>query len=189
MRIPRRASLALAVLLAAGVVLTACTPADPGTHSTRSASPSPTPIFASDAEALAAAVAVYKKFEAATDAIGHDGGANPERIKPYLSASGYAFELKNFQKLQTEHVHGVGTTVLNNAVLQSRDETRGWATVTIYVCEDLSAVDRIGPDGKSTINSDRGNFVAYEAILQGQSADSLLIQSNTFWSGGGICKL
>lgn len=188
MRIPRRASLALAVLLAAGVALTACTPAEPGTHSTRSASPSPTPIFASDAEALAAAVAVYKKFEAATDAIDHDGGAHPERIRPYVSDSGYAFELESAKKMQSEHAHGIGTTLLNNAVLQSRDEANGWATITIYVCEDISSVDRIGPDGKSQVSPNRADLITYQAVLQGRAANSLVLHSNDYWGGGNICK-
>jgi len=190
MRNPVRASLVVASLALSGALLTACTPSVPVAHESKTPAPSPstTPIFASDAEALAAAVAVYKKFEAATDAIGHDGGADPERVKPYVSDEGYEFELKSAQKLQAEHAHGVGDTVLNNAILQSRDETDGWATVTIYVCEDISKVDRIGPDGKSLVEASRGDYIKYQAVLQGRSARALVLRSNSFWSGDGVCK-
>jgi hypothetical protein len=190
MRNPVRAASVVATLALAGALLTACTPSAPVRHETKTPMPSPsaTPIFASDAEALAAAVAVYKKFETVSDAIGHDGGANPERIKPYVSDEGYEFELKSAQKLQAEHAHGVGDTVLNNAILQSRDETGGWATVTIYVCEDISQVDRIGPDGKSLVEASRGDYIKYQAVFQGRSATTLVLHSNSFWSGDGVCK-
>lgn len=192
MRHPVRASLALATLALSGALLTACTPTSPAPtpHKTRASTPTPSaaPIFTSNEEALAAAVAVYKKFEAATDAIDHDGGAHPERVKPFVSDKGYEFELDQVKKLQQQHAHGVGSTVLNNAVLQSRDETGGWATVTVYFCEDLSSVDRIGPDGKSLVDPSRADLIAYQTVFQGRTPDSLVIQSNDFWSGSGICK-
>jgi hypothetical protein len=190
MRNPVRASLVVASLAVSGVLLAACTPSAPVTQETKTPLPSPsvTPIFASDAEALAAAVAVYKKFEAVSDAVGQDGGAHPERIKPYVNDMGYAFELRSFQKLQSDHAHQTGFTRLNNAVFQSRDEVDGWATVTLYTCEDISEVDRIGPDGRSMISADRADFIKYQAVLQGRSADSLAIVSNDYWSGDDICK-
>ncbi|GAA4185866.1 hypothetical protein GCM10022288_08590 [Gryllotalpicola kribbensis] len=189
MRIPGRTILtACTVALAAGF-LAGCTPSHPITEPAKTLKPTPTPVFTSDADALAAATKIYKKFEAAVDAIGHDGGEGAERVKPYVSDAGYRFEVAEAEKFKKERAHGTGDTVLNNSVLQSRVERNGVATVTIYVCEDISAVDRIGPDGKSLISADRGDYNDYEVVLKGDSANSLVIQSNKYWSGGGICKL
>ena len=180
---------ASALALAAGV-LAGCSSsdADADPAKTPKPSPTPTPVFTSDADALAAATKVYKEFEAVSDAIDHDGGAHPERIKPYVNAAGYQHELEEAEKMRSEHSHGVGSTVLNNVVLQSHEEHDGEAIVTIYTCDDLSHVDRIGADGRSLIDPGRGDYVAYVAVLRGSSAQHLVIQSNDYWSGGGICK-
>jgi len=188
MRIPGRAVLAACTLALAAACLAGCTSQHASADPTTTPKPTPTPVFTSDAEALAAATKVYKKFEAAVDAIGHDGGKDPERVKPYLSHAGYEFEVEEAKKYQTEHSHGTGTTVLNNAILQSHSETGGVATVTIYVCEDISGVDRIGPDGKSMVSPDRGDYNDYQVVLKSNARHQLIIESNKYWSGGGICK-
>lgn len=189
MRIPGRWLRAASVSLAAAATLAACTSATPSS-SPRSASPSPTPspIFTSDADALAAAVDVYKQFLIALDGIGHDGGAHPERIKPYLGEAAYQFELAQARKYEAEHSHGVGAAVLNNAILESREERNGAATVTIFVCEDISAVDRVDANGHSLVDPDRGDYFDYEVVLTGSKPDGLVIQSDRDWSGGQICR-
>lgn len=188
MRIPGRTTLVACTLALAVGFLSACTPSHPVAHPTKTPSPTPSPVFTSDAEALAAATAVYKKFEQISDAIGLDGGANPERIKPFVNEAGYAHEKVSAEKMQSEHSHQVGTTVLNNVLLQSHEEANGVATVTIYTCEDISSVDRVGADGKSLLSGNRPDFLAYEAVLRSDVTGHLVIQSNKNWSGGGICK-
>ena len=175
--------------LAAGV-LAGCASSDADADPVRTPkpSPTPTPVFTSDADALAAATKVYKEFEAVSDQIGRDGGAHPERIKPYVNAAGYQHELEEAQKMRSEHSHGVGSTVLNNIVLQSHEENDGVATVTVYTCEDISSIDRIGADGKSLVSPDRADYIAYVAVLRADQSHQLVIQSNKYWSGGGICK-
>lgn len=188
MRIPRRASLALAVLLAAGVALTACTPADPGTHSTRSASPSPTPIFASDAEALAAATATFKHFEEVSDAIGRSGWADVSPLKPLISEAGYLHESQTAADYRSKDARAVGETLINNTTLESHTEADGRATVRIYVCEDLRHSDIRDGSGKSLVDPSRADFVQFESELSGASADSLIIESLNYWTGGSVCK-
>ncbi|MFC4245094.1 hypothetical protein ACFOYW_17135 [Gryllotalpicola reticulitermitis] len=195
MRILGRCLIATTTLLLAAT-LAGCTPAPTSSPMPRAASPtatstptpSSTPVFASDEEALAAAVAIYRKYEAASDAVGRDGGAHPERVRPYVSDSGYEFELAQAETLRAEQSHGVGAAVLNNAVLKSRDEQGGVATVTMHVCEDISAVDRIDAQGRSLVESTRGDYLDYEVVLKGSVRDGLVIHSNREWTGGGICK-
>lgn len=188
MRIPGRRCGAATALLLAALVLTGCSREAPAAEPAGKATPAPSPIFTSDADALAAAVEVYKKFEAASDAIGRDGGANPERIKPYVSQAGYEFELSQAKKYVEENSRGVGAAVLNNAKLQSYREQDGVARVAMYVCEDISNVDRIDASGRSLVGPDREDYVDYEVVLEGRSREGLVILSNDFWTGGGICK-
>jgi hypothetical protein len=190
MRNPGRPILAVCALLLAGGFLAGCASGKPQSLPTETpkSTPTPSPVFTSDAQALAAATEVYKKFESALDDIAHDGGEAPERVKPFVTKAGYEFELSEAKKYQTEHSHGTGTTVLNNSVLQSHTEANGVATVTMYVCEDISGVDRIGPDGTSLIAPDRSDYNDYLVELRTNKSKNLIIQSNKYWSGGGICK-
>jgi hypothetical protein len=105
-----------------------------------------------------------------------------------VNESGYQFELRQARLYRKEHSHGTGAAVLNNATLQSYEERGGLATITIYVCEDISGVDRLDASGKSMVSPDRGNYFDYEVVLAGRAASSLVIQSNKRWTGGGICK-
>jgi hypothetical protein len=188
MRIPGRTILTACTIALAVGFLSACTPSQPVAHPTKTSSPTPSPIFTSDADALAAATAAYRNYEQLTDAIGHDGGAHPERIKPYVNAAGYEYEQQSAAKMQSEHSHQVGSTVLNNVRLQSHEEANGVATISIYTCEDISAVDRVVADGKSLLSADRPDFFAYVAVFRSNSDGHLVLQSNKNWTGGGICK-
>jgi hypothetical protein len=189
MRIPGRAVLAAcAVALAVGC-LAGCTSPDADADPTKTPKPTPTPVFTSDADALAAATDVYTKYVRASDDIGHDGGKNPERISPYVNKAGLANEVEQAKKLAEEHAHEVGYTKINNVILQGREEVAGIATVTIYACQDLSDVDVLDANGSTLIAPDRADFVAYVAKLQSSSNGSLIVQSNKYWSGGGICKV
>lgn len=188
MRIPGRAVLAACTLALAAAVLTGCTSSHPAADPPKTPKPTPTPVFTSDADALAAATVVYKSYMRASDDIAHDGGANPERVKPYVSASGYQHELAAAKKYETEKSHGVGYAVLNNVVLQSHEEQNGVAVVTLYTCQDISRVDRVDAHGKSLTQPDRDDFIAYEPVLKSNKDGQLVLQSNPYWSGGGICK-
>jgi len=189
MRIPGRVIFTASTLALAAGLLTGCTHAQADADPTRppKPSPTPTPVFTSDADALAAATKVYKEFEAASDQIGRDGWADPSPIRPFVSEAGYQHEVQTANNYHAQHAHGVGETVINNAVLQSARERAGRASVTMYVCEDLRKVDIVDASGKSLI-SDRADFVSYVVELEGPSRHSLKIQSIDYWSGGGICR-
>ena len=188
MRIPGRTVLAACTLALAVSMLAGCTSSHPSADPTNSPKPTPTPVFTSDADALAAGTEVYKSYMKASDDIAHDGGANPERVKPFVSESGYQHELDAADTYKTEHSHGIGYAVLNNAILQSHHEKNGIATVTLYTCQDISGVDRVDQGGKSLTQANRDDFIAYEPVLRSDKTGHLVLQSNPYWSGGGICK-
>ncbi|WP_344790679.1 hypothetical protein [Gryllotalpicola daejeonensis] len=123
-----------------------------------------------------------------SDEIDHDGGANPERITPYVNAAGLKHEIEAAKELASEHARGYGFTTINNVILQSHEEANGVATVAIYACQDLTNVDLRDANGVSLVDDDRADFVAYVAELKSDSMGRLVVQSNKYWPGGGICK-
>lgn len=189
MRIRGRTTLVACTFALAAGLLAGCTTPHASADPTKTPSPTPTPVFTSDAEALAAAKAVYASYVRASDEIGHDGGANPERISPYVSKAGLSNEVQQAQTLSKEKAHEVGYTRINNVVLQGHEESHGATTVTIYACQDVSEVDVVDESGKSLIAPDRADYVAYVAKLQSTGDDPLVVESNKFWSGGGICRV
>ena len=78
---------ALAVIAVGALVwtLTACSSPAPAASPTPTLSASAEPIFASDEEALAAAVAAYERYRSVSSEIASDGGAQPERISAVVS--------------------------------------------------------------------------------------------------------
>lgn len=188
MRIPARAVLTAGTVLLAAGLLVGCTGSQNEARPSPRSTPTPTPVFTSDAEALAAATAVFKKYEAASDAVGHDGWSDPQRVRPFVSDAGYQHELEDAAKYRSEHAQAFGDTIVNNTQLESHREKDGVAVIHMYVCEDLSGVDVRNSSGVSLIDPSRADFVAFVTELQGKTAVSLVIQSLDYWSGGGICK-
>ena len=66
----------MTLALASALVLTGCTAPPP--HTVAVSSPTATPVFASDEEALAAAVEAYEKYLAVSDQIAQEGGAGAD---------------------------------------------------------------------------------------------------------------
>ncbi|WP_344756127.1 hypothetical protein [Gryllotalpicola koreensis] len=188
MRIPGRTFLAACTLALAASLLAACTPSHPVTDPTKTSKPTPTPVFTSDADALAAATDRFKKYESASDRVGQNGWRDTTPVRPFVSDTGYQHEVNSATKYRAQKAHAIGNTVINNTELESHREENGVATVRMYVCEDLSAVDVIDGSGKSLIDPSRADFVAFVTELRGKSSTSLVIQSLDYWSGGGICK-
>lgn len=190
MRIPGRAILTASTLALAAGLLAGCTHSQADADPTKPPKPSltPTPIFTSDADALAAATKVYKEFLAASDLVGHDGGIDPDRVKPYATPEVLDAERRQAQKLQAAHARSYGESKVSNSQLQSVTQHGATVTISIYACEDLSAVDVRDDSGKSLIDPSRADLVAYVVQVRGDSLDHLVVASNKFWSGGGVCS-
>lgn len=110
-------------------------------------------------------------------------------IRPYVSDTGYQHALKAAEEKRAQHAKAYGQTVVNNTKLQSYSPKDGGFAIRIYVCEDLSGVDvRDELSGTSLVAPDRSDFVAYLAEFTGRSAESLVLDDLSYWSGGGICK-
>ncbi|WP_162940012.1 hypothetical protein [Gryllotalpicola protaetiae] len=188
MRIPGRTVLAACALALAASLLAACTPSHPAAEPTKTPKSTPTPVFTSDADALAAATTTFTQFEAASDRVASAGWTDPGPLRSLVSADGYKHEQETAAKYRSQHAHATGSTVINNTQLESHRQDGGEAVIRMYVCEDLSGVDILDDTGMSLVDPSRADFVSYLIELEGTSSNKLVVQSIDYWSGGGICK-
>lgn len=178
------AASALGALILGGV-LAGCTPSAP--KPTHSAPASHTPMFASDAEALKAATDAYAAYLKMSDTIAHDGGKNPERIKPYVTAAWAAKEIAGFGKLQSSHLRQVGSSKYDSARLQRTTDS----AVSIYVCSDVSDTRFLDAKGQDATPADRRNYLALTASFvpsQAAPASGLILEDYEPWAGKDFCS-
>lgn len=182
---------ALTALLTAGVlVLTGCVPPP---DVVVPAEPSGVqPVFASDEEALAAAVAAYEEYARVSDEIGHDGGEGADRIAEYVTAGWLQTELKGFAELQGSGNRLIGNVVLSNPQLQQVwEDPIGEAHVAMYACLELSNSRVVDSSGDDITPVDREASVPIEVTLQSSEVEPgrLKIAEVTPWPGSGICSV
>jgi len=170
---------ALALVSAAALVLVGCTPAP---HPTTSPKPAATPVFRSDAEALAAAEKAYRAYERASDQVFADGGKDPGRLDQLATGKVLADDREDFAELVEQGWHSVGKTRVSNVTLQSY----GKRTVTIYACDDVSEVDVVDQTGASVVSQNRPDLSPVEVILKLRDSDLLVAEINA-WDGDGVC--
>jgi hypothetical protein len=169
---------AIAALLA--MPLAACSPTQP------TPSPTPTPVhtalFASDAEALKAATDAYAAYLKVTDTISHDGGANPERIKPYVTENAYGDASASYNVLQQRRWHTAGDTTFRDPRLErmTRD------AVSAFVCSDVSGVRVLDAVGADVTPRTRKDVLPIELAFVWRGGRLLLDSSNS-WSGENFC--
>ena len=150
--------------------------------------PSSAPVFASEEEALAAAVAAYEDYLKVSDAIAADGGANPERLQEVAAGALVDQEVAGFEEFAAEGFRSTGRTVILNPVLQQweANPVEGQESIWMYLCSDVSAVDVINSDGVSVVSPDRPSRVSLQVGLA-LEANRLLVSSKDVWTSDDIC--
>ncbi|HEY5231891.1 MAG TPA: hypothetical protein VIJ11_13495 [Galbitalea sp.] len=188
MRIRRTA---LGIVVAAAVVgaLAGCVQPSPTVIPT--SVPSAKPVFASDADALAAAKKAYVAYLAVSDEILIDGGANANRLLKVATAAELKKQMPGFDAAQSKHWRSTGATQIDSITLQRVDETapHGEGIVTVYACVDVSKVDVIDSSGSSVVSSTRPTASTFEATFNLVSRDPvrLILSDEEPWQGVGIC--
>lgn len=182
-----RAAAALAAV-ALGASLAAC--AD-----TTRIPPAPTdtdavePLFASDEEALAAAVEVYEEFLSATASILEDGGANPERLRPLVSEEIYQSELVGFRDVEDRGLRVIGVTTLTGARLQQRivAQDQSAELVISYICVSREGSDVLDGDGQSVVNPEAPTRLSFE-VETTHTAEGGIVTEKVFWGDTSVCE-
>ncbi|WP_157421729.1 hypothetical protein [Agromyces sp. Leaf222] len=194
MPFPRARGVALAATaaaaLACAISLSGCGASpEPTAAPTPAASDAAAPIFASDEEALAAAVAAYEAYAEASDAIMREAGANPGRLEGLVTAR-YAPQLyKEFESIAESGIRVDGPSKVDTTSIATRDESDGSAEVSIYMCRDVTGVRVLNAAGDDITPPDREDRVPSQAFLVSSANDAhiLVVDEVTRWSGKSFC--
>lgn len=182
----------LAAFLLAGATLMSLAACAPGG---REPMPSPTaaqtdePIFASDEEALAAAVAAYEAYSAASAVVGNEGGEGVERLQDTVAPDLYEQLVEEFTALRDANLRIVGEPAISDGSLAERSETQSIASVSAYFCRDVSptaVVDASGTDVTPT-SRDVIQPVLAHFVSKTESSQSLIVESMERWSDASFC--
>jgi hypothetical protein len=169
-------------------MLAGCVPGDPVV--TPEPEPDSTPVFASDEEALAAATDAYAKYLEVSDEITADGGTDPERLKPYVTTEQFKDELSSFKDLQSAGTRTQGHSNFEVVQLQQYlDAGDGTASITVYLCVDVTEVRIIDSTGADITPQDRIGRLPLEVEVEVKSGDELdqQVARSTPWSGTDFC--
>ncbi|GAB2524897.1 hypothetical protein [Paramicrobacterium agarici] len=175
------ATLACATAVVAGG--TACTPAEPE----KTPTPTRTAIFASEDEALQAAVDVYQQYNAAFFEMTSDPDAGSEKLKPLLTTSFYE-ELTAGTYLEDKGQRTVGTASFGSASMVTLDQNVSSASMTVRLCQDLTNVQIVDAEGNDVTPPERLDIFPVEvALVWNGESNKLLIEDEGSWRGENFC--
>jgi len=180
-----RAVTGMLAVAACALLLTGCAQPDPvvAPHATSTAKP----LFASDAEALAAATKAYAAYLSVTDLLINDTASDPEQLRQVATGKQLSADLKAVSDLRDEGFRGTGATKFEDATLQQYTPSSVAGTVVIYVCEDISGTDLLGPDGVTILAPDRASRARYEITFAALNrSHQLLVEDKEKW-GDKVC--
>ena len=168
-----------AVLLVA-VALAGCSTPQPTPAVTKKTVPSP--MFASDAEALAAATKAYAAYLKVSDEIFHEGGADPARIKPYVTAMAYVQTRSSFKVLRDRGWHTVGESAFSGMEIERFNSE----SVSAFLCSDVTNVRVIDDSGADVTPESRAEVLPIEVTFR-IDGGSLRLNTSDSWSGSNFC--
>ena len=145
-------------------------------------------FFASDDEALMAGVDGYNAYLKVSDEITAGGGAGGERIKPFVSEELLPSFVEGYESLSRRQIRSVGSTQIDSERLQTWSAKDGVATVSFYVCVDVSQVRIIDATGNDVTPAERALRTPIVATVNvSDSTESHVLTGNEPWSGESFC--
>lgn len=181
----------VAALATAGAVLIALsgctTEPEPDPSPEPRPSESAAPIFASDDEALAAAVEAYEAFLQVSAEATSKNGADEGALEAVAEGAALEAQLLAVDELKQAGLYTVGQRSFAVYQLQSVEQSESATSVRVYVCDDLRPVDVLDSTGASAVSEGRVVDVPYVIDATGDEADQLVIASKELWEGDDYC--
>lgn len=183
------ASLACALLLGTAACSSPEGDETPASSERPSASASDAPIFASDEEALAAAVEAYEAYTEMSAEIGANGGTGAERIEKVVGPELASEFVAEFQLFREAGLTTSGASRVFGATLAERSEESGSASVSAYFCRDVTATRVINAQGEDVTPPDRPAVSAVLAHFasRDEDASSLIVEDVETWDAASLC--
>jgi len=175
--------------LVVALVLVGCVPTT--TPASTAPKPSATPVFATEAEALAAATEAYAAYVRVSDEILADGGKNPERIEQVSQRDARKSALEGFAKFRERGLLSTGVSKIGPLSLQQYldGSANGIGILTAFACLGVSDIDVFDSAGVSVVSPARPDFQAFELTFDSDNAKArgLVLSAATSWEGSGVC--
>lgn len=167
-------------------LLSGCTPAKPYDKTATSTS-SPTPVFASEEEALAAAEEVYRSYASVSDLIASQGGKDPARIEPFVTSGWLSHEMEVFRQFEQSGKKQLGNSVVRRSSIQSLVSDGGFDYISAYVCVDLSGVSFVDAQGVDVTPLGKGDVIKLLVEFEAVEHDNVRISGSEPWTGELEC--
>ncbi len=177
----------LPIALLTVALLSGCLPTEPPAN-TAAPQPTSTPLFASEEEALAAAVEAYGAYLEMSDLIASEGGVNPERIAPFVTEDWLEKEVEVFDELAASGNRLVGhSEIVSTTLQQTNSSGSGETNISIYACVDFSNTRVMNDTGSDITPATRNPLVSLELGFQATSRNSVRLFQSEPWPGDSFC--
>jgi hypothetical protein len=148
----------------------------------------PTPMFASDDEALAAAELAYRNYIAVSDEIARDGGADIERIESIVTSDMFIQDSRASALYSTGKLHAAGFTAVESFRFQSLNNTSTESVLAAYVCLRFDALRILDDQGADVTPASRSNSLPLVVrMISIEPTPFFLMSSSEVWSGSNFC--
>ena len=170
----------------AALVLCGCVQQPPPVVPT--STPSVAPVFASDADALAAAKKAYTGYLAATDAVNRSGGSDLDALRPWATPTAVSSAVRTMADVNRAQEHIVGDLAFYNISLERVGlDAHGHTNVVIYVCLDARGTKILDEKGRD-VRPTRVAVAPFEVtLLTTTSASELRVEGSEPWAGSDFC--
>jgi len=170
--------------------LAACTPdeAPPGATAAGTPTPTATPVFATEAEALAAVETAYTGYTRASDAVAQSSGSEPERLTKWVTKDWWDVEISDAKAWRQSGERLQGRTRFFDLDIQRVTPTQSGVTVGAYVCVDISHTKLLNRSGADITPADRADVYALELEFSSATpATRLVLGRSEPWSNPSRC--
>jgi hypothetical protein len=170
-----------AVTVAGMLLLAGCGGGDP--IPTLPPTPTATPIFASEEDALAAAEDAYAAYLEMSNLIGSEGGVDPERIAPLVTTDRLEVDLRGFETLRQLELRLVGFTTFEVIDVQRVEQVGDDLEVVFYACWDATQSRVTDAAGVDVTPPDRADRLVLEVVMVTEGGNlPLVLASDDAWS-------
>ena len=192
-RRPLHAVVPSTVLLVSIGLLSGCMAAPAPTDTSAPSAAAPTaipPAFASNEEALAAAMATYSAYLSAGDIAGKIGSDSWNKYLSMTTGTERDGEVSSQTRLEERGRSITGSTTFDSMTVQtSSGLDDGTWEVRTYVCFDITNSSMIEADGQQV--TDTGGPQRWPMVVRfvtpQKDSQQLLISESTVWSGSNFC--
>jgi hypothetical protein len=176
-------------LLALALAISGCVQQSP--RVVPSSTPTVAPVFATDADALAAARTAFAAYLAVSDRVGNEHGSGARRIAPFVTPAWLPHELRDYRELSRRGETFKGRSLWTYFKIQDRSRSSaGVAKVHAYVCVDVSKSILLDSNGRDITPTRRRDLFPSLVALEGRAPGSpvLLFAGSEPWTGANFCR-